>query len=75
MARMYVGKNGYKRYSDSGILVHRHVARQKLGGDIWEGFDVHHRNGNKLDNRRSNLQVMHESDHKSYHNKKRSWFW
>lgn len=75
MAKTYVDKNGYKRYSDSDMLVHRHVARQKLGGSIWHGYEVHHKNGNKLDDRRSNLQVMSEVEHKKTHTRKRFWFW
>ena len=75
MAKTYIDENGYKRYSDSGILVHRHVARQKLEGSIWKGYEVHHRNGNKLDNQRDNLQVISESAHKKHHKRKRFLFW
>ena len=77
MAKTYVGKKGYKKYSNSGKSVHRHVASRKLGGKIWKGYVVHHRDGNKLNNRRSNLQVMKRSSHSSLHAKKRKkrGFW
>ena len=63
MAKMYVDKKGYKRFADSDKLVHRHVAERKMGGKIYDDCVVHHKNGNKLDNRRSNLQVMKRSSH------------
>ncbi|MFE3845779.1 HNH endonuclease [Thermoplasmatota archaeon] len=77
MAKTYVGKKGYKRYSNSGKSVHRHVASRKLGGKIWKGRVVHHRDGNKLNNSRSNLQVMKRSSHSRLHatKRKKRWFW
>ena len=71
----FVDKDGYKRFRDSGKLVHRHVAERKLGRQLRNGEVVHHKNRNKLNNRRSNLWVfksqqkhhkVHESDKKKY---------
>lgn len=53
--KYYIDKNGYKRFSDSNKLVHRHVAEMMLGREIRPGEVVHHKNRNKLDNRRCNL--------------------
>ena len=39
-----------------------------------EGMDVHHRNENKLDNRRENLEVIKEEIHKQRHRIKNSKF-
>jgi len=78
IAKTFIGKKGYKRYSNSGKSVHRHVASKKIGGKIGKGRVVHHRDGNKLNNKRSNLQVMNRSSHSKLHAKKRAkkgWFW
>lgn len=61
----YTDKQGRWQY------VHRRVAEKKIGGPIGKGRVVHHINGNKLDNRPSNLRVMSASAHARLHNKKR----
>jgi len=71
----YIDKDGYKRYCDSNKLVHRHVAEMTQGRILRPGEVVHHKNRNKLDNRRSNLWVfdsqqrhhkIHKQDEKKY---------
>lgn len=75
MVRWFRDKKGYKRYSDSGKPVHRHVAERKLGRKLRKGEAVHHINRNKSDNRRKNLWVFksqkqhyqtHKKDKKRY---------
>ena len=66
--------NGYEQYRDwwgRWRFTHRYVARKKLGGKIWDGYVVHHRNENKLDNRSENLQVMRKDKHSRLHYWKR----
>ncbi len=67
----FIDEDGYYRFPDSGMLVHRWVAeRHVIGRNLQPGEVVHHKNGNKLDNRASNLEVMsweqHETHHKRY---------
>ena len=75
---MYVDEKGYKRYSDSDKLVHRHVVEMKLSRKLRSGEVVHHKNRNKLDNRRENLwvfnsQTKHHKIHKQDERKSGQW--
>lgn len=74
----YIDKAGYKRYRNSGILVHRYIAERKLRRKLRDGEVVHHKNRNKRDNRRSNLWVFssqkkHHTTHKK--DKRRFGYW
>ena len=53
-------KNGY-------VLIHRIVAENKIGRPLKVGEIVHHKNGNKKDNRPENLEVMLGTDHNRMH--------
>jgi len=70
-------KKGYKRFADSGKSVHRHVAERKLGRKLQKGEVVHHKNRDKTDNRRSNLEVMKRGSHYKLHkdSKKKTGRW
>ena len=65
-------KSGYKVFKENGKYesVHRRVAEKKVGGKIFPGYEVHHIDGNKNNNRPSNLTVIKESVHKKIHAKK-----
>jgi hypothetical protein len=73
-----IGVDGYRRFSNSGILVHRFVAEKILGRPLKKGETVHHKNRIKSDNRRSNLWVFGSQwDHYKAHRKdlKRTGNW
>tara|TARA_B110000438_G_scaffold72185_1_gene72298 strand:+ start:1730 stop:2101 length:372 start_codon:yes stop_codon:yes gene_type:complete len=65
----YIDDNGYLRYTDSNKLVHRHIAeRDILKRKLRRGEVVHHRNRNKRDNRKYNLQVFrNQAEHDAQH--------
>ena len=64
----YVDEKGYVRISCGtcrGQRLHRIKAAVMLGGELSSKVDVHHRNGNRLDNSDSNLQVISHGAHSS----------
>lgn len=65
-------KSGYKTFREKGKtkLVHRRVLEKKLGGKIWKGYEGHHKNGNKNNNRPSNLTAVKKRTHRRIHSKK-----
>ena len=67
MSKVYIDKKGYKRFRDSGKLVHRHVMERKLGFRLRKDVIVHHINGIKTDNRFENLQLMTKKEHFKHH--------
>ena len=60
----YIDKNGYARFIDSDILVHRYVAEKHVvGRKLLPNEEIHNKNRNKLDNRAKNLQVTTHGRH------------
>lgn len=63
--------NGYMQIeTENGDwkFLHRIVAEEKYGFIPFE-YEVHHVNGDKLDNRSENLIVLSKIDHRELHNK------
>lgn len=62
-------KSRYRQFRPNGqrVFLHRIVAEQKLGRPLKVGEVVHHVNGNSLDNRPENLQIMTQAEHFRIH--------
>lgn len=76
----YNTKEGYRQIykpnspeaRDSGYAPeHRVIASKKIGRPLRDNEVVHHRDGNKLNNKPSNLQVMTRFEHWKTHRKKK----
>lgn len=59
MKGWYITKNGYRKIRTDGgwALEHRVVMERKLGRPLKSFENVHHKNGNKLHNAGSNLEL------------------
>lgn len=78
----YITKEGYRQVykpnspearSNGYAPEHRVRAMKKLGRPLRDGEVVHHIDGNKLNNRPSNLKVMSQEQHwRVHHSKKRN---
>ena len=55
--------------ADGCVFEHRYVIEKALGYTLPDGFDIHHINGKKDDNRIDNLVVMTHKAHTILHNK------
>lgn len=69
MANMYKDSKGYWRYADTGELVHRKVAENKIGRKLRDHEVVHHKDGDKSNFRKENLRVTSRSHHSKIHSK------
>jgi hypothetical protein len=65
--------NQYQQYYDNKekkwIFTHRKVAQKKYG-ELPKGFEIHHIDKNRENNRSDNLIILHKKDHKRLHLKK-----
>jgi hypothetical protein len=63
--------DGYMRvYVDNGIYIfeHRLIMETLISRKLTDDEVVHHINGDTLDNRPENLQLMSRGEHSTYHN-------
>lgn len=62
------GKYKRKRYPDGSLgYLHRWVWEQKNNRKVPNGYIVHHKNGNKRDNRPQNLEIVKPGPHTHAH--------
>ncbi len=60
--------NGYLRFKDSGIYVHRWMMKKDIGRRLTSTEVVHHIDGNKLNNNIDNLMLfLSQAEHHAYH--------
>jgi len=72
LKKTYKDNNGYLRFNNSNKLVHRWVVEKNIGRKLNPDEVVHHRDGNKLNNDFSNLEVFSsQDDHHSLHQKQK----
>lgn len=64
------GYTGKKSVNNRYVYIHRFVMEQMLGRILVQGEVVHHKNGNKEDNRPKNLELMTNSEHSTMHGTK-----
>ncbi|MCW7483234.1 HNH endonuclease signature motif containing protein [Leptospira kanakyensis] len=69
IGKTYIDKNGYRRFKDSDMPVHRWVAENFIrNGKLQDGEVVHHKNRNKLDNSPENLYIFkNQKEHDRVH--------
>jgi hypothetical protein len=66
--------SGYQQFKDrrtgKWMLTHRRVAEKMVGGKIYPGREVHHVDGDKSNNRPSNLTILSRVRHRRIHRKR-----
>lgn len=66
---VYLNEQGYRKLVRSGkrLFEHRLILEAKLGRPLKAHEVTHHINGDKLDNRSENLEILTQSEHRKLH--------
>lgn len=66
--------SGYRQFWDDETgrweYTHRRVAEKKMGGKVRSGYEVHHKDGDKTNNRPDNLVALRRDEHRDVHRMK-----
>ena len=75
----YLDRDGYYRFKSNNRLVHREVAYNEIYLPNRQSYRLpfadyiaHHKNQNKKDNRKKNLELLTETEHKRLHQRLRN---
>jgi len=65
----HIDKGGYRIVSINGVATreHRFIMEQSIGRKLHANEDVHHVNGDRLDNRIENLTILERAPHRMEH--------
>jgi hypothetical protein len=67
----WTNPGGYRKFRDPSTgraeYTHIRVAEKKVGGKIFPGYEVHHKDGDKTNNRPENLAVLTDAAHRAIH--------
>lgn len=68
----WINANGYKtvRHNGKSVHLHRLIMEEQIGRLLKPDEVVHHVNGDKLDNRIENLQIMTFAEHTAEHHRR-----
>lgn len=59
-----------KKINGKKVLAHRYIYQEFINRPLSKGELIHHKNGDKSDNRIENLEIMTPKEHSKHHNQK-----